>query len=154
MRKFILPYIIAFAFSILLSNMLSIGGVKPDFIILFLAYFALNQGSFKGVVVGFFTGLLISIFDNNPTIGILPLTYSIIGYGIGILRNYKMRLTPLLFYLLFFSIIAFGFFVYSYFLYDAIFYNNFTQFIINWVRNMVYTVSLIVILQFIIPLKR
>jgi len=154
MKKFIFPYIIAFTFNILLSNMFSIGGVKPDFIIVFLVYFALNQGSFKGVIIGFFSGLLISIFDNNPTIGILSLSYSIIGYGIGLLRNYKSRLTPVIFYLLFFSIIAIGFFVYSYFLYDSIFYNNFTQFVINWFRSMIYTVSLIVILQFIIPLKR
>ena len=154
MKKFIIPFVITFLFSILLSSLLSIRGVKPDFIIIFLIYFALDQGSFKGVVVGFFVGLLVSIFDNNPTIGILPLTYSIIGYGVGLLRNHKNRLSPIIFNVVLFSIILFGFFVYSYFLYDSIFYNNFYQFVINWFRNTIYTVTLIVIIQFIIPLRK
>ena len=154
MKKFIIPLIITILFSVLLSGMLSIRGVKPDFIIIFLIYFALDQGSFKGVVLGFFVGIFISIFDNNPTIGILPLSYSVIGYGVGLLRNQKNRLSPIIFNVLLYSIIAFGFFVYSYFLYDSIFYNNFTQFIVNWFRNMIYTVSLIVIIQFIIPFKK
>lgn len=154
MKKFIFPLSISILFSILLSNMLSIKGIKPDFIIIFLIYFALDQGSFKGVVVGFFTGLLLSVFDNNPTIGILPLTYSIIGYGVGLLRNHRKRLSPIIFNTVLYSIIFFSFFVYSYFMYDSVFYNNFYQFVVNWFKNMVYTLSLIVIIQFIIPLKK
>lgn len=153
MKKFIIPFIITILLTVFLSNMLSIKGVKPDFIIIFLIYFALDQGSFKGVVVGFFIGLLISIFDNNPTMGILPLTYSIIGYGVGLIRNQKNRMSPIIFNLVLFSTIIFGFFIYSYFLYDSIFYNNLYQFIINWLRNMIYTITLIVIIQFIIPIR-
>ena len=154
MKNYIIPLIIALLAQLFLSNVLSIRGVKPDFIIIFMIYFALNQGSFRGVVTGFTLGLVISIFDSSPEIGVLPLTYSILGYGFGLLSNYKQQLASIKFNVYCYFLIFFSFFVYNYFLFDSIFYNDFSLFIIYWFKNMIYTVTLIVIFQLIFPFRK
>lgn len=154
MKKYVIPYIITLSLQIFTSDILSIKGVSPDFIIIFLVYFALNQGSFRGVVVGFTTGLILSIFDNSPILGILPLTYSIVGYGIGFLSTRKSRFSPLKFNIICYSIVVFGFFIYNYFLFDTLFYNDFTIFLLYWLKNTIYTITLLGIFQFIYPFKK
>jgi rod shape-determining protein MreD len=154
MKKYWLSYILAIISQIFLSNLISVGGVKPDIIIIFLIYFSLNQGSFKGATVGFITGLGLSLFDNRSSIGLLPLVYSIVGYGFGLLKNYKGNMSSIQFNIFCYLIIVFTFFVYSYFLFDSIFYNDLTTFVVYWIKNMVYTLVLIIIFQFIIPFKK
>jgi rod shape-determining protein MreD len=153
MKKYFLPLALTCLFQIFFSNLISIGGIRPDFIIIFMVYFALDQGSFKGVVVGFITGLVISLFDNSTTFGVLPLSYSIIGYGVGFLKNQRMRMVPYKLHLMVFSIVVMVFFVYNYFSYSAIFYIDFTLFILYLLKSMVYTISLLVIAQFIFPFR-
>ena len=154
MKKFILPLAIAFILQVFISNFISIGGIRPDFIIIFMVYFALDQGCFKGVVVGFITGLIISLFDNSSTIGVLPLSYSIVGYGIGFLKNQRMRMIPYKLYLIVFSIVLMAFFVYNYFTYSTIFYNDIPLFLLYFLKSMVYTISLLIIAQFIFPFRK
>ena len=154
MKKYIPPLIITFLLQIFISNILSIGGIKPDFMIIFLVYFALDQGSFRGVVLGFLAGLFFSFFDNSHIFGILPLTYSIVGYGIGFLKFETKRMVPYKFNAICYAIIIFGFFVYNYFLFDTFFYNNFPVFLIFWLKTTLYTVVLLLIFQFIYPLRK
>lgn len=154
MKKYIIPLIITFIIQIFISNLLSIRGVKPDFLIIFLVYFALDQGSFRGVVVGFVVGFIVSFFDNSYVFGVLPLTYSIVGYGTGFLRTEKKRMIPYKFNAICFSIILFSFFVYNYFLFDTYFYNDLPVFLLNWLKTTLYTVTLLLILQFIYPMRR
>jgi len=154
MKKQIIPLSVAFFLQIFLSNLISIGGIRPDFIIIFMVYFALDQGNLKGVIVGFVSGIIISLFDNSPTFGVLPLIYSIVGYGIGFLKYQRKRMVPYQFNIICYSIVAFAFFIYNYFTYDTIFYNDLPLFLLFLLRSTVYTVSLLIIAQFIFPLRK
>lgn len=154
MKKFLIPLIIITLAQIFISNIISIRGVKPDFVIIFLTYFAFNQGSFRGVIVGFILGITLSLFDNRPDFGLLPLTYSIVGYLFGLLKHYSGQFSSIKFNLFSYLIIFISFFVYSYFLFESIFYNDFPLFILYWLKNMSYTVMLIVISRIILPIRR
>jgi len=154
MKKYSLILIVVFLVQILLSNILSIGDIRPDFLIIFIIYFAVNFGSFKGTLAGFSIGLIISYFDSGVIIGLLPLTYSIVGYLGGYLKDRSYRLGQFNFILISLLIIVFSFFIYAYFNYEYLFYNEFSRFILTWFSITLYTLSILAILQFIVPLGR
>ena len=154
MKKYSLVLIVVFLVQILLSNILSIGDIRPDFLIIFIIYFAVNFGSFKGVLAGFSIGLIISYFDSGVIIGLLPLTYSIVGYLGGYLKDKSYRLGQSQFILISLLIIMFSFFIYTYFNYEYLFYNEFSTFLLTWFNTTIYTLSILAILQFIVPLRR
>jgi len=139
---------------IFLSNLISIRGIRPDLLIIFVIYIAVNYGSFKGVLSGFLIGIIASIFDSGITFGILPLVYSIVGYSGGYLKSQHYRITPFYFNFSCFLIIVGSFFIYSYFNYNYLFYNDFQIFVRIWIKTTLYTLSLLVIVQFIVPLRK
>lgn len=74
------------------SQLFDIGGIKPDFMIVFVLFFALRRGALFGLWVGFVAGLLTdgalgAETDTNGRVeymvGIHSLAYSIIGYIVG-----------------------------------------------------------------------
>ena len=154
MKKYGIIFIIVLLIQIFLSNLLSIGGVRPDFLIIFILYFAVNYGSFKGVLVGFSTGIIVSIFDGGLMIGLLPLIYSIVGYIGGFLKTQHYKMVPVFFNVSCFLIIFGSFFIYTFFNYDYLFYNDLKIFLFTWLKSVLYTLSILAILQFIIPLRR
>lgn len=154
MKKYGVIFIIVLLVQIFLSNLLSIGGVRPDFLIIFVLYFAVNFGSFKGVLAGFGVGITASILDSGLIIGLLPLIYSIVGYTGGFLRTQHYKMVPVFFNLLCFMIILGSFFVYIFFNFDYLFYNDINIFLLTWLKTSLYTISILAILQFIIPLRR
>ena len=154
MKKYGLILIIAFLMQIFLSNLLSVGSVRPDFLIIYVLYFAVNYGSFKGVLVGFCIGIIISIFDGGLIIGLLPLIYSIVGYSGGFLKTKHHKMVPVVFNLSCFLIIFGSFFIYTFFNYDYLFYNDLIIFLLTWLKTTLYTLSILLILQFIVPLRR
>jgi len=153
MKKYVLIFGVVFLVQIVLSNLLSIKGVRPDLLIIYVLYVAINYGSFKGVLSGFLIGIIASIFDSGITFGILPLVYSIVGYSGGYLKSQHYRITPFYFNFSCFLIIVGSFFIYSYFNYNYLFYNDFQIFVRIWIKTTLYTLSLLVIVQFIVPLR-
>jgi rod shape-determining protein MreD len=154
MKKYGLIFIIASLMQIFLANLLSVGSVRPDFLIIFVLYFAVNNGSFKGTLVGFSIGIIISMFDSGLVIGLLPLIYSIVGYTGGFLKTQHYKMIPVVFNISSFLIIFGSFFIYTYFNYDYLFYNDFKIFLLTWFKTTLYTLSILIILQFIVPLRR
>jgi rod shape-determining protein MreD len=154
MKKYGLIFIIVLLMQVFLSNLLSIGGVRPDFLIIFVLYFAVIYGSFKGVLTGFSIGIIISIFDAGLTAGLLPLIYSIVGYAGGFLKTQHYKMFPAFFNVSCFFIIFGSFFIYTFFNYDYLFYNDLKIFLLTWLKTSLYTLSILAILQFIIPLRR
>lgn len=74
------------------SGLFEIGGVNPDFILIFTIFFALRRGAFAGIWIGFFGGLLTDADIGlvvDPTgaetakIGLHALAYSLVGFGFG-----------------------------------------------------------------------
>jgi rod shape-determining protein MreD len=153
MKKYGVILIIAFLMQIFLSNLFSIRGVRPDFLIIFVLYFAVNFGSFKGVLAGFSVGIAASLFDSGILIGLLPLIYSIVGYSGGFLKSQHYKMIPFYFNFSCFLIIIGCFFIYSYFNYNYLFYNDFKIFLLTWFKTAIYTISLLAIVQFIVPVR-
>jgi rod shape-determining protein MreD len=153
MKKYGVILIIAFLMQIFLSNLFSIRGVRPDFLIIFVLYFAVNFGSFKGVLAGFGVGIAASLFDSGILIGLLPLIYSIVGYSGGFLKSQHYKMIPFYFNFSCFLIIIGCFFIYSYFNYNYLFYNDFKIFLLTWFKTAIYTISLLAIVQFIVPVR-
>jgi len=153
-RKYIYILIICFLMQIFLADIFSISGVRPDFLILFILYFAVNFGSFKGTLAGFGTGIIVNLFDSGMTFGLLPLIYSIVGYTGGFLKTKHYKMIPFYFNFSCFSIIIGSFFVYSYFNYNYLFYNDIRIFLLTWLKTTLYTISLLAIVQFIVPLRK
>lgn len=66
--------------------------IQPDFILIFIVYFALKKGGFAGVWIGFFGGILVDaeigilkdvVAGYQSYIGLHSLPYALIGYVIG-----------------------------------------------------------------------
>ncbi len=77
-------------------NFLAFNFVYPDFLIIFLIYFALRRGEFSGIWIGFFAGLLedsaILFFSDGQNafvhvIGTHMLFYTLTGYILGKLNR-------------------------------------------------------------------
>ena len=154
MKKYGFILIIVLLIQIFFSNLFSIRDVRPDFIIIYILYFAINFGSFKGVLAGFSIGIFTSIFDSGMISGILPLIYSVVGYSGGFLKSKHYKMVPFYFNFSCFLIIIGSFFIYSYFNYNYYFYNDFRIFLLTWFKTTLYTISLLAIIQFIIPLRK
>ncbi len=154
MKKYGLILIVVFLMQVFFSNLFSIREVRPDFLIIFILYFSVNFGSYSGVLLGFSVGIIVSLFDSGITLGILPLIYSIVGYAGGFLKSQHYKMIPFYFNFSCFSIIIGSFFIYTYFNYNYLFYNDFNIFLLTWFKTTLYTISLLAIVQFIVPLRK
>ena len=70
-------------------------GVKPELLYLVTVIFAVLQGPAEGAVVGFVGGLAQDFMLNMPK-GITALTLTILGYTVGLARQYITSPSPLL----------------------------------------------------------
>lgn len=73
-------------------DILRIGNIKPDFLLIFTIFFAANKGPFVGLWIGFFGGLLqdiniggisTDVYSINYFIGVHALPKTIVGYVVG-----------------------------------------------------------------------
>lgn len=73
-------------------DFMNTGLINPDFLLMYVIFFALYRGEFSGLWVGFFAGLLedganwvigSGPADFTPLIGIHSLVYCLIGFAVG-----------------------------------------------------------------------
>lgn len=74
---------------------LALLGVRPELIYLVTILLALLEGPSEGALVGFVGGLLQDFLLNEPK-GITALTLTMVGYSIGLSRQYITSPSPLL----------------------------------------------------------
>lgn len=74
---------------------LSLLGVRPELVYLVTIVVALLEGPVEGAVVGFVGGLLQDFLLDQPK-GITALTLTLLGYAIGLARQYITSPSPLL----------------------------------------------------------
>lgn len=74
---------------------LTLLGVKPELLYLVTVVFAMLQGPAEGAVVGFVSGLAQDFMLNQPK-GITALTLTMLGYTVGLARQYVTSPSPLL----------------------------------------------------------
>ena len=70
-------------------------GVRPEFLYLVTIVVAFLEGPNEGAVVGFVSGLAQDLLLNEPK-GILALTLTLVGYTMGLLRQYIVSPSPFL----------------------------------------------------------
>lgn len=70
-------------------------GVRPELLYLVVIVFAFLEGPSEGAVIGFVAGLAQDMLLNEPK-GILALTLTLLGYTIGMLRQFIVSPSPLL----------------------------------------------------------
>ena len=78
--------IICFLLQCTVFNNLSFGGIIPNLMIIVTASYGFMRGRKSGLLVGFFSGLLMDIFFNS-ILGFYALIYMYIGYLNGIFRK-------------------------------------------------------------------
>lgn len=66
----------------------SIGGFRPDLLLLLTVAFAVDDGPTVGVRLGFAAGLLGDLLVTTSAIGVGALTTACVGYAVGALRPY------------------------------------------------------------------
>jgi rod shape-determining protein MreD len=78
-----------------LFGQLTLLGVRPELVYLVTILFALLEGPAEGAIVGFVGGLMQDFLLNEPK-GITALTLTVLGYAIGLSRQYITSPSPLL----------------------------------------------------------
>lgn len=113
------------------TNTFEILGYKPDFMVLFVLFFALRKGAMSGIWIGFFGGLLSDsglggeIVGDIVTykIGLHSLTFCVMGYLVGKFARpaYHENLISIMLYALAVTLVSR---VASYYLFSLFFHEN------------------------------
>ena len=85
-----LPFLTGLAalfLQMMLSDFLTIRGLRPDFVLIFVVYLSLRWGSLAGIIAGFSLGLVEDFLSASSLIGLAPLTKSITGFLVGRLQG-------------------------------------------------------------------
>ncbi len=152
-NKFIILLITVFLIQFYLAEVMSVKMVRPDFMSIFILYTSIRYGRFYGVISGFSLGLLSDLSAVGSYFGLSSLSYSVIAYLSGLLKDKYNKLLPLYYHLSWVGIISFHFLVYCYIRYQYLFETDLWRFTQIWLSTTAYTMGFIVILQFIIPFK-
>ena len=72
-----------------------LGGVKPDLVYLVTIVLAFLEGPSSGALAGFAGGMAEDFLLNQPK-GITALTLTLVGYTVGVMRQYIVSPSPLL----------------------------------------------------------
>lgn len=89
MKKYIIFILLIIGFIFLQSSSiydnLSIRGVTPDFLLIVISLAAFVLGPVSGQIIGFITGFVLDIIPPVGLLGVSAFTYTIVGYGVGVL---------------------------------------------------------------------
>ena len=139
---------------ILLSDFLSLNGIRPDFLLIYLLYVSIQHGSFKGILLGFILGIISDLLGVSTSFGLSPLTYTLTGYLLGILMYHNKIYSQLHFHSVWLCIIVFHFFCTTFIRYQSTVIENPIQFVLLWILTSLYTLGFTGILQIITPLYK
>ena len=136
------------------ADSLMIDTVRPDFIGILIMYWAVKYGRFLGTISGLIFGLIIDFSGVALFFGISPLIYSFTGYLSGNTRGLYSKVNPFYFNFFWVSIFLLQFFIFSIVNYQEILIIDLELFFGKWLGTSIYTISFMIILQFIYPLNR
>ena len=136
------------------ADSLMIDTVRPYFIGILIMYWAVKYGRFLGTISGFIFGLIIDFSGSALFFGISPLIYSFTGYLSGNMQGLYSKINPLYFNIFWVSIFLLQFFIFSIVNYQEILIIDLELFFGKWFGTSIYTISFMIILQFIYPLNR
>lgn len=67
---------------------LTVGGYRPDLVLLVVVAIAVTDGAEPGVRVGFVGGLLTDVLLQTSALGVAALSFSVVGWLVGLARPY------------------------------------------------------------------
>ncbi len=77
-----------------LAELLALGDIRPDFILVFLVFLSARYGRTTGILLGFSTGLLQDLTGSLSVLGASALAKSVVGYTVGTLNGTMTVWTP------------------------------------------------------------
>ena len=86
--------LLAFGAQLLLAPLLSVGEIRPDFVLIILVYLSARYGRMTGILAGFSMGLLQDATGAVSVLGINALSKSVVGYVAGTLNGNLSIWTP------------------------------------------------------------
>ena len=153
-NRFFISGFLVWLIQLTVADSLMIDTVRPDFIGILIMYWAVKYGRFLGTISGFIFGLIIDFSGSALFFGISPLIYSFTGYLSGNMQGLYSKINPLYFNIFWVSIFLLQFFIFSIVNYQEILIIDLELFFGKWFGTSIYTISFMIILQFIYPLNR
>ncbi len=141
-------------FQLIVSNWLTIRGIRPDFMLMFLVYFTIRWGGFYGILFGFVFGILVDLAGTGGTFGLTPIVYTSLGYFAGFISTRVQNVSTTYLALANYLIVAGVYFIDAFFRYPVLFDSNPYTFVMKWVLTSAYTLGFLVLLQYIVPFER
>lgn len=77
-----------------LAELLALGDIRPDFILVFLVFLSARYGRITGILLGFSAGLLQDLTGSLSVLGASALAKSVVGYTVGTLNGTMTVWTP------------------------------------------------------------
>ena len=139
---------------ILLLDTLERNNIRPDFFIVLVLYWSVKYGRTLGIISGFLIGVLVDLTGVASFFGLSPLIYSITGYLSGNLKGLFNKINPILFAFLWVAIIFIQAFIFCLVHNQYLLAINLNLFYKKWFATGLYTLSFVLVLQFIYPIHR
>jgi len=136
------------------ADFFMIDTVRPDFIGILIMYWAVKYGRFLGTISGLIFGLIIDFSAGTLFFGLSPLIYSLTGYLSGNMKGLYSKINPFYFNIFWVTIFIIQFFIFCIVNYQEILIIDLELFFGKWFGTSIYTISIMIILQFIHPLNR
>ena len=153
-NNFFISGFLVWLLQLTVSDFFMIDTVRPDFIGILVMYWAVTYGRFLGTVSGMIFGIIFDFSGSALFFGLSPLIYSTTGYLSGNLKGLYSKINPFFFNFLWVSIFLLQFFIFCIVNYQEILIIDLNLFFGKWLGTSIYTISFMVIIQFIYPLNR
>ena len=137
-----------------IADLFIIDTVRPDFIGILIMYWSVTYGRFTGTIFGMIFGLIFDLSGSALYFGLSPLIYATTGYLSGNLKGLYSKINPLLYNLIWVTILLIHFFIFCIVNYQEVLIVNLNLFLGKWIGTSIYTISFMLIMQFIYPLNR
>ena len=137
-----------------IADLLTIDTIRPDFIGILIVYWAVKYGRFSGTLSGLIFGIIFDLSGTALFFGLSPLIYTTTGYLSGNLNGMYTKINPLIYNFSWVSILLLHFLIFCTIHYQEILIVDIDLFFGKWIGTSIYTISFMVILQFIVPLSR
>ncbi|MFQ6673715.1 MAG: rod shape-determining protein MreD [Fidelibacterota bacterium] len=144
--------ILVLLLQLFLSEYLTVQRIRPDFLLIFVIYIAVREGSLTGVIYGFVLGLMEDFLSAGSLLGLAPLTKSLTGFLMGRLQGKFAKMNPLVFHSLWIALVLFHFVFYVYIRLQDLYETSQPLFWKTWTFTVLYTLVFMAIFQVIVPL--
>ena len=90
--KHFFAFLVVFVLQTTLASWIGIGGIEPDFVLIFVVILALRHGPVSGMLWGFFAGFSEDVYAPVDWLGAQTLAFTCVGFGVGQLEERFLRL--------------------------------------------------------------